>query len=115
MSFLSSQSQTTATSSAVTSTTLKGFSVYENITHKVAIQYPSDWNKHEILDNDFTAVVMFFVPIKTSFLSREDSEIMLQKIKDMVYNEYSTTIDLSIKKKLRSEERRVGKECRDRW
>jgi len=100
MSFLSSQSQTTAKSSAVTSTTLKGFSVYENITHKVAIQYPSDWNKHEILDNDFTAVVMFLVPIKPSFSSREDSEIMLQKIRDMVYNESSTTADLSIKRSL---------------
>ena len=100
MSFLSSQSQTTAKSSAVTSTTLKGFSVYENITHKVAIQYPSDWNKHEILDNDFTAVVMFLVPIKPSFSSREDSEIMLQKIRDMVYNESSTTVDVSIKRSL---------------
>jgi hypothetical protein len=41
MSFLSSQSQTTTTSSAVTSTTVKGFSIYENITHNVLIQYPS--------------------------------------------------------------------------
>ncbi|HYT44156.1 MAG TPA: hypothetical protein VEP90_17585, partial [Methylomirabilota bacterium] len=96
----SSQSQTTATSSEVTSTTLKGFSVYENITHKVAIQYPSGWNKQEILYNDFTAVVMFLVPIKPSFSSREDSEIILQKIRDMVYNESSTTVDLSIKRSL---------------
>src|SRR5439155_18167096 len=101
MSLLSSQSpQTTSTSSAATSTTLKGFSVYENITHKVAIQYPSGWNKQEILNNDFTAVVMFLVPIKPSFSSREDSEIMLQKIRDMVYNESSTTVDLSIKRSL---------------
>ena len=57
MSFLSSQSQTTTTSS-VTSTTVKGFSIYENITHNVSIQYPSDWNKHEMLNSDFTAVVM---------------------------------------------------------
>ena len=100
MSFLSSQSQTTAKSSAVTSTTLKGFSVYENITHKVAIQYPSDWNKHEILNNDFTAVLMFLVPTKPSFSSREDSEIILQKIRDMVYNESSTTVNVSIKRSL---------------
>ena len=101
MSLLSSQSpQTTSTSSAATSTTLKGFSVYENITHKVAIQYPSGWNKQEILNNDFTAVVMFLVPIKPSFSSREDSEIILQKIRDMVYNESSTTVDLSIKRSL---------------
>ena len=100
MSFLSSRSQITTTSSAVTSTTLKGFLIYENIAHNVSIQYPSDWNKHEILNNDFTAVVMFLVPIKPSFSSREDSEIILQKIRDMVYNESSTTVDLSIKRSL---------------
>jgi hypothetical protein len=97
MSFLSSQSRMTTTSSAVTSTTVKGFSIYENITHNISIQYPSDWNKHEILNNDCTAVVMFLVPIKPSFSSREDSEIILQKIRDMIYNESSTTVDVSIK------------------
>jgi len=98
MSFLSSQSQTTTTSSAATSTPVKGFSIYENITHKVAIQYPSGWNKQEILNNDFTAVVMFLVPIKPSFSSRENSEIMLQKIRDMVYNEVSTTVVITVKR-----------------
>ena len=100
MSFLSPQSQTTATSSAVTSITVKGFSTYENITHNVSMQYPSGWNKQEILNNDFTAVVMFLIPTKTSFSIREDSEIILQKIRDMVYNESSTTVDLSIKRSL---------------
>jgi hypothetical protein len=100
MSFLSSQSQTTTTSSAASSTSVKVFSIYENITHKVAIQYPSSWNKNEILNNDFTAVVMFLVPIKPSFSSRENSEIMLQKIRDMVYNEVSTTVVVSIKRRL---------------
>ena len=97
MSFLSSQSQTTTTSSV---TTVKGFSIYENITHKVAILYPSDWNKHEILNDDFTAVVMFLVPIKLSFSSREDSEIILQKIRDIVYNDAPTTVVVSIKRRL---------------
>ena len=77
---------------------MKGFSIYENITHKVAIQYPSRWNKNEILNNDFTAVVMFLVPIKPSFSSRENSEIMLQKIRDMVYNEVSTTVVITVKR-----------------
>ncbi|MDP9287150.1 MAG: hypothetical protein M3P08_03010 [Thermoproteota archaeon] len=99
MSFLSSQSQTTTTSS-VTLTTVKGFSIYENITHNVSIQYPSDWNKHEILNSDFTAVVMFLVPIKLSFSSREDSEIILQKIRDIVYNDVPTTVVVSIKRRL---------------
>ena len=98
MSFLSSQSQTTTTSSAATSTTMKGFSIHKNITHKVAIQYPSGWNKQEILNNDFTSVVMFLVPIKPSFSSREDSEIMLQKIRDIVYNEVSTTVVMTVKR-----------------
>ena len=90
----------TATSSAVASTTMERFSIYENITHNVSIQYPSGWNKHEILNNDFTAVVIFLVPIKPSFSGREDLEIILQKIRDMVYNESSTTVDVSIKRSL---------------
>jgi hypothetical protein len=100
MSFLSSQSQTTTTSSAETSTTVKGFSIYENITHNISIQYPSGWNKQEILNSEFTAVIMFLVPIKLSFSIREDSEIILQKIKNMVYNESSTTVVVSIKRSL---------------
>ena len=91
-------SQTTTTSSAATSTTMKGFSIHKNITHNVAIQYPSGWNKQEILNNDFTSVVMFLVPIKPSFSSREDSEIMLQKIRDIVYNEVSTTVVMTVKR-----------------
>jgi hypothetical protein len=93
-------SLTTTTSSTVTSTTMKGFSIYENITHNISIQYPSGWNKQEILNNDFTTVVMFLVHIKPSFSSREDSEIILQKIKNMVYNESSTTVVVSIKRSL---------------
>ena len=93
-------SQTTTTSSAATSTTVKGFSMHKNITHKVAIQYPSGWNKQEILNNDFTAVIMFLVPIKLSFSDREDSEIILQKIRDMVYNDAPTTVVVSIKRRL---------------
>ena len=90
----------TATSSAITSTTMKGFSIYENIAHNVSIQYPSGWNKHEILNNDFTAVIMFLVSTKPSFSGREDSEIILKKIRDMVYNESSTTVEVSIKRSL---------------
>src|SRR5712691_5844508 len=93
-------SRMTTTSSAVTSTTVEGFSIYENINHNVSIQYPLDWNKHEILNNDFTAVIMFLVPIKLSFSSREDSEIILQKIRDIVYNDAPTTVVVSIKRRL---------------
>ena len=79
-----------------TSSKVKGFSMYENITHRASIQYPSAWNKHEILNNDFTVVVMFLAPITRSFSSREDSKI----IRDMVYNESSTTVLVSIKRSL---------------
>jgi len=100
MPFLSSQSQTTATSFAVTTVRVKGFSIYENITHNVSIKYPSGWNKQEILNNDFTAVVMFLVPTQPSFSSTDDSEKILQKIKEMIYNESSTTVVVSIKRRL---------------
>jgi hypothetical protein len=84
------------TSSAIVSTEVKGFSIYENITHRVSIQYPSAWNKQEILNNDFTVVVMFLAPITRSFSSREDSKL----IRDMIYNESSTTVVVSIKRSM---------------
>jgi hypothetical protein len=87
-------SEMTTTSSAVTSTKVKGFSIYENITHRASIEYPSAWNKHEILNNDLTIVVMFLAPITRFFSSREDSKI----IRDVVYNESSTTVLVSIKR-----------------
>ena len=89
-------SQMTTTPSAVISTTVRGFSKYENIAHRASIQYPSAWNKREILSNVFTMVVMFLVPVTRSFSSREDSEI----IRDMVNNESSTTVVVSIKRSL---------------
>ncbi|MGB7956669.1 MAG: hypothetical protein WCF23_22075, partial [Candidatus Nitrosopolaris sp.] len=78
----------------------EGFSIYENITHNVSIQYPSGWNKHEILNSDFAAVIIFLVPIKLSFSSREDSDIILQKLRDIVYNDAPTTVVFSIKRRL---------------
>ncbi|HYT03189.1 MAG TPA: hypothetical protein VEL70_09765 [Candidatus Acidoferrum sp.] len=32
--------------------TMAGFSLYENDIHKLTIQYPSTWNKQEILLSD---------------------------------------------------------------
>ena len=43
---------------------------------------------------------MFLVLIKLSFSSREDSEIILQKIRDIVYNDAPTTVVVSIKRRL---------------
>ena len=89
-------SEMTTTSSAIISTKVKGFSIYENIPHRALIQYPSAWNKHELLNNDLTIVVMFLAPVTRFFSSREDSKI----IRDMVYNESSTTVLVSIKRSL---------------
>jgi hypothetical protein len=86
-------SEMTTTSSAIISTKVKGFSIYENILHKVSIQYPSAWNIHELLNNDLTIVIMFLAPVTRFFPSREDSKI----IRDLVYNESSTTVLVSIK------------------
>ena len=53
----------------VPSRTMAGFSLYENAMHKVSMQYPSIWNKQEILlNNDHTDLeVMFVVPIAARF------------------------------------------------
>jgi hypothetical protein len=83
----------TTTSSAIISTKLEGFSIYENIPHMISIQYPSAWNKHELLNNDLTIVVMFLAPV-TQFFSSKDSKI----IWDKVYNESSTTVLVSMKR-----------------
>ena len=72
------------------------FSIYENIPHRASIQYPPGWNKHELLNNELTLVVMFLAPLTRFFSSREDSKI----IRDMVYNESSTTVLFSVKRSL---------------
>src|SRR5438876_1104244 len=83
----------TSTSSTIISTKVKGFSIYENIPHRASIQYPSAWNKHELLNNDLTIVLMFLAPVTRFFSSREDA-----KIRDMAYNKSSTTVLVSIKR-----------------
>jgi hypothetical protein len=83
----------TSTSSTIISTKVKGFSIYENIPHRASIQYPSAWNKHELLSNDLTIVLMFLAPVTRFFSSREDA-----KIRDMAYNKSSTTVLVSIKR-----------------
>jgi hypothetical protein len=80
------------TSSAIISTKVRGFSIYENIPHRTSIQYPSAWNKHELLNNDLTIVVMFLAPLTRFFSSTEDA-----KIRDMIYNESSTTVLVSVR------------------
>ncbi len=92
------------TSSVAGSDTVKGFAVYENLAIRASIQYPSEWVKHEIQSTALNLVVMFFAPAKPIFSSKVDSKIMLQKIKDMVYNECSTSVVVSIKKDIPSQD-----------
>jgi hypothetical protein len=79
---------------------MKGFSFYENAKHNVLIQYPSIWNKQEIpLNNDHKNLqVMFVVPIAARFSKAEDSERILERIRDIMYNQSSTVVILSLRK-----------------
>ena len=79
---------------------MEGFSLYENIIHNVSIQYPSNWNKHDILlNNDHIILqVMFILPIAARFSKAEDSETISEKIRDIMYNKSSTVVVLSLKK-----------------
>jgi len=63
------------------SRTMAGFSLYENAIHRLTIQYPSTWNKQEILLNsDYRGLeVMFAAGIRTRFPNEEDSEASLEK------------------------------------
>ena len=82
------------------SKTMPSFSLYENAIHKVLMQYPSIWNKHEILlNNEYSAVnAMFVVPIVAQFSNGEDSETILEKIRDIMYNQSFTAVVLSLKR-----------------
>jgi hypothetical protein len=80
--------------------TMAGFSLYENDTHKLRIQYPSTWNKQEILlSDDYTGLeVLFVAGIGTRFSKGEDSEAILAKIRDIIYNHFSARVVLSLKR-----------------
>jgi hypothetical protein len=84
----------------VLSRTMEGFSLYENTIHKLTIQYPSTWNKQEILlHNDHTGLdVMFVVPIRTRFSKAEDSNTISDKLRSIIYNQSSAQVVLSLKR-----------------
>lgn len=79
---------------------MEGFSLYENTIHNVSIRYPSNWDKQEILlNNDHSVLqVMFALPIAARFSKTEDSETISEKIRDIMYNQSSTVVILSLKK-----------------
>jgi hypothetical protein len=79
---------------------IAGFSLYENAIHKLTIQYPSTWNKQEIiLNNDHTGLdVMFVVPIGTRFSKAEDSKAIADKIIYAIYKQSSAEVVLSLRR-----------------
>jgi hypothetical protein len=79
---------------------MEAFSLYENTVQNVSIRYPSNWNIQEILlNNDHIILqVMFILPIAARFSKAEDSETISEKIRDIMYNQSSTVVVLSLKK-----------------
>lgn len=94
--------QRPATTVAVTtqSKIMEGFSLYENAIHRLTMRYPSTWNKQEILLDDVHRglEVMFLEPIRTRFSKTEDSETISDKIRCVIYNQFSAEVLLSLKR-----------------
>jgi hypothetical protein len=79
---------------------MAGFLLYENVIYNLSMQYPSSWNKQEILlNNDHNDLeVMFIAPIAARFSKVEDSKTILKKIRDIMYNQPYTVVVLSLKR-----------------
>jgi hypothetical protein len=77
---------------------MPGFSLYENTTHNVSMQYPSNWNKQEILNIDHSVLqVMFALPIAARFSKAEDSITISEKVRDIIYNQSSAAVVLNLR------------------
>lgn len=84
----------------VPSKTIEGFSLYENTIYRLRLQYPSTWNKQEIIlkDDHMGLDVMFVVPIGTCFSKTEDSKSISDKIRYVIYKQSSAKVVLSLKR-----------------
>lgn len=84
----------------IPSKTMEGFSLYVNTLPMLTIQYPSTWNKQEIIsNNDHTGLeVMFVVPIETRFSKAEDSKSIADKIRYAMYEQSSAEVVLSLRR-----------------
>jgi len=72
MVFLSSQSQTTNTPHLTASTKYQRvFSLYQNPVQLILMECPLDRDKREIINSDYTYIVIFLSPIRSKF-SKED-------------------------------------------
>jgi eukaryotic-like serine/threonine-protein kinase len=87
-----SNTNTTATFEKI----MEGFSLYDNSIHKISIQYPSDWDREEVFNNEAGALVQFNIPSGVQFAKSDTLEDVLRKANNEIHNP-SDTLSLSIK------------------
>src|SRR5919108_2423712 len=100
MSYLQSSSSTKSATLSVTPprrpTAAHGFSLYENSIHKIILEYPSAWIKRETLNNDNTTVTAFVAPDIMTLSTGDNSESILQKIRETIYHQVATSVVLNV-------------------
>lgn len=100
MSYLLSSSSTKSATLSVTPTrrptAAHGFSLYENSIHKIILEYPSAWIKRETLNNDNTSVTAFVAPDIMTLSTGDNSESILQKIRETINHQAATSVVLSV-------------------
>jgi eukaryotic-like serine/threonine-protein kinase len=84
------------TNTTRSTTAMEGFSLYNNSIHKISIQYPSDWDRKEVYNNEAVALVQFIIPSGVQFANSDTIEAVLRKANNEVHNP-SDTLSLSIK------------------
>ena len=86
-----------STNSNNTSKVMEGFSLYDNSIHKISIQYPSDWDREEVFNNEAGALVKFTIPSGVAQFAKSDTlEDVLGKANNEIHNP-SDILSLSIK------------------
>jgi hypothetical protein len=56
-----------STSTNNASKVMEVFSLYDNSIYKISLQYPSDWDKKEVFNNEAGALVQFTIPSGVQF------------------------------------------------
>jgi hypothetical protein len=84
------------TNATSTFKTMEGFSLYSNSIHKISIQYPSDWDREEVFNNEAGALVQFAIPSGVQFAKSDTLEDALRKANNEIHSP-SDTVFLSVK------------------
>jgi eukaryotic-like serine/threonine-protein kinase len=87
-----SNTNTTTTSEKI----MEGFSLYNNSIHNISMQYPSDWDREEVFNNDAGALVQFTIPSGVQFAKSDTLEDVLRRASNAIHNP-SDILSLSIK------------------